>query len=267
MNGYNASEDEFPPGFTQYIVSAPTSVTSWNIIGETQQTLHVDLAPGQCVVAQRGAMEYMSDGTVTEVRFGGFRLAAGGDGLFKIVYWNKTRSQGYVGITNSLPGNLIPIDMSRYPMGFLCRRESWVCHIGDQTEITIGSILSGNFSCMAKCCAGMPPIMQKVIGGSWVFLGAHGTIIQKDLQPGEQIVCDGSSIVGMMDTVQVEVRAAGSGMAMMCAGEGVFNTVLTGPGLVILESLPIGKLLKKITRIPNGGANDGAGAGDGGGGF
>ena len=247
---YDPAADEFPPGFLQYQIIQPSNVTTWNIVGETQQTLHIDLAPGQCVVAQRGAMQYMSEGIDTEVRFGGFRLAMGGDGLWKIVFWNNTGGPGYVGITNHLPGTLIPIDMSRYPSGFLCRRDSWVAHINDETRLTIGSVLSSNFSCAAKCCGGMPLIMQKVIGGAWVFLGAHGTIVQKELQPGEQIVCDGQSIVGMMETVGVEIRGAGTGMAMLCAGEGLFNTVLTGPGLVILESLPIGKLRKLFPRPP-----------------
>ena len=248
---YDAAQDEFPPGFTQYqIIQVPPSVTSWNIIGESQQTLHVDLAPGQCVVGQRGSMEYMSEGIETEVRYGGLTLALGGDGLWKIAFWNRTGRQGYVGMTNHLPGTLIPIDMSKYPFGFLCRRESWVCHIGDQTQVRLGSVLSNNFSCLAKLCGGMPLIMQKVFGGSWVFLGAHGTIIQKELQPGEQIVCDGHSIVGMMESVQVDVRGAGTSMAIMCAGEGIYNTVLTGPGLVILESLPIAKLRKLFPRPP-----------------
>jgi uncharacterized protein (AIM24 family) len=93
-------------------------------------------------------------------------------------------------------------------------------------------------------------VMQKVQGGSWGFLAGHGTILQKHLAAGEVIVVDTVAVVALEPTVEVDVRCVGGCTNCCCMGEGTFNTTLTGPGLVILSSMPIDKLRRHFTRPP-----------------
>lgn len=93
-------------------------------------------------------------------------------------------------------------------------------------------------------------VMQKVHGGSWGFLAGHGTILQKHLAAGEIVVVDTVAVVALEPTVEVDVRCVGGCTNCCCMGEGMFNTTLTGPGLIILSSMPIDKLRRHFGRPP-----------------
>mmetsp|Transcript_15313 Transcript_15313/g.38587 ORF Transcript_15313/g.38587 Transcript_15313/m.38587 type:complete len:348 (+) Transcript_15313:209-1252(+) len=85
-------------------------------------------------------------------------------------------------------------------------------------------------------------IVQTVENGEWAFLMAMGTVIKKTLAEGEQILVDGNSILCFETSVTIDVRVVGGIAAMCCGGEGIFNTELSGPGTVFLQSMSIDKL-------------------------
>jgi uncharacterized protein (AIM24 family) len=91
--------------------------------------------------------------------------------------------------------------------------------------------------------------LLRLHGTATVFVNGSGAIMEKHLQPGESLVVDTESVVAFSETVNYEVRTAGSCFAMCCGGEGFFNTVLTGPGLVILQSMTVNKL-RRALHIP-----------------
>lgn len=104
-------------------------------------------------------------------------------------------------------------------------------------------------SSIAGCCfSDVPYFMMEIRAKGWVFLSAHGTIMQKELKAGESIIVEGDSLVACSTTVKCDAVFSGSCGTMCCGGEGFFNTALEGPGLVILASLPIDKLRKLFPR-------------------
>ena len=110
--------------------------------------------------------------------------------------------------------------------------------------------------------------MQTIRGTGWVFLAAGGTILEKDLGQGETIVVDSDSIVGFTQGVTMDVRRAGGCFTMCCGGEGMFNTTLSGPGKVWIQSMSFEKFKKVVAPDPpppSGGGGGGDGGGDGGG--
>ena len=126
--------------------------------------------------------------------------------------------------------------------GFTCKRHSWVCNIG-YVDVSV-KILS-NASCMGRCCGGMALLVQGLRSSdpnAYAFIQGCGTIMQRELQAGEVIVADSDAVLAFSDTVGVDVKTAGNCFTMCCGGEGMFNTVLTGPGTVYLQSMPIEKL-------------------------
>lgn len=85
------------------------------------------------------------------------------------------------------------------------------------------------------CCGGTGFIQQEINGDGVVFLSAVGTIVQKVLKEGEKIIVDTDCIVAWAPSVDIGVQRAGGIFGMLGGGEGIFNTVMTGPGLVVVQ--------------------------------
>ena len=104
---------------------------------------------------------------------------------------------------------------------------------------------------LACCCGGLPPIIQNVTGAphGTAFLAAAGTIVAKNLAPGEAVVVDSTSIVGFENDVKFDVRQVGDCKTCCLGGEGCYNTVLTGPGNVYLQSISIDKLMEQLVTV------------------
>ena len=92
------------------------------------------------------------------------------------------------------------------------------------------------------------------------FLAAGGTVMEKVLGENEKIIIDTQSLVAWDDTVDMDVRLAGGCFAICCAGEGMFNTVMTGPGRVVIQSMSFEKFRRAIAPPPPEETNAGAGA-------
>eukprot|EP00518_Triparma_eleuthera_P005223 CAMPEP_0182452756 /NCGR_PEP_ID=MMETSP1319-20130603/99_1 /TAXON_ID=172717 /ORGANISM="Bolidomonas pacifica, Strain RCC208" /LENGTH=264 /DNA_ID=CAMNT_0024650619 /DNA_START=13 /DNA_END=807 /DNA_ORIENTATION=+ len=238
----------------------------FEIIGTTAQIVQFPLNPGQSVTCEPGAMCYMNNGCRVNIKSGGLMDmiggALGGESPWKCVYTNKTQGPGYAAFTTDIPGVLVPIDMNNIDGKLRCKRGAWVCSTGDQ-ETSVQAGFNPAKSMGGQCCGGLSFILQELSGGQYSFLVAMGTVITRTLQAGEEFIVDTNSILAMTGEIEVDVRQVGSCGAMCCAGEGAFNTVLTGPGKVWLQSMPIEKLRALFPKPGKEGAD---GGGDDGGG-
>jgi uncharacterized protein (AIM24 family) len=193
-------------------------------------------------------------------KLGGITRMLAGESLFKSTWVNESNEAGFVALTNAIPSTIIPLNLDALGGSILCAKDAFLASISPDVKITIGLIPTA--SCLACFCSGMTPILQKVVGSGWVFLAAHGTIMQKILGPGEEIVVDTMSVVGVASSVSVDVRRTGGCSAMCCSGEGLFNTSLKGPGIVIINSLPVSKLQKLFWTPPSRSEGSGGNGGD-----
>jgi uncharacterized protein (AIM24 family) len=89
-------------------------------------------------------------------------------------------------------------------------------------------------------------IMQKLTGDGLVFVHAGGTIMERDLQPGERLDVDTGCVVAMTSSVNFDIKPVGGVKSMLFGGEGVFLATLTGPGKVWLQSLPFSRLAGRM---------------------
>ena len=92
--------------------------------------------------------------------------------------------------------------------------------------------------------------MQKISGKGTAFVNAGGTILTKKLMHGESIQVDSESVIGWQDGVGHTVKRAGGCLTMCCSGEGMFNTLLTGPGLVMLMSFGVERYKECLMPVP-----------------
>lgn len=246
-----SSNNKMLEGFEHWVQPTPEEYSDgmpvYEIIGTDAQVVQFPLRPNRKIHCFSGAMAYMSDGIKMSVQFGGFKKTfgrlAGGGSLFEITYTNESGIDGYIGMTPDYPGVIIPINMKTAGK-IIALRDSYLCGIvglGDSvTDISAG--FNPANSVASFCCNGFDFICQTLQYGDWAFLMAMGTVIKKTLNAGESILVDGDSLICFESTVTVDVRAVGNIAAICCGGEGIFNTELTGPGTIWLQSMGIDKV-------------------------
>ena len=154
----------------------------------------------------------------------------------------------YVGLTPVRPAKVLPLNLNG--RRFLGKDRAYFASIGD---VTVSYDVDTNpLTC---CCGGQGLIRQVIKGDGMAFMGAMGVITTKTLAAGETLQVDTTSVVAWEDSVKFAVRRTGSFFTCCCAGEGMFNTTLEGPGLVFLQSYSHGKFKQfaEIWALQNGG--------------
>lgn len=221
----------------------------YEIIGSDAQYVQFPLRPGRKVTCFSGAMAYMSDGVQLSLKLAGllktFGRLAGGGSLFQLTYTNESSNDGYIAMTPDYPGVIIPVNMAKSGK-ILALRDSFLCSTvsigGAETDISAGFNPANSIGAM--CCSGIDFIVQSLENGEWAFLMAMGTVVTKTLAPGESILVDGDAVLCFESSVNVDIQWVGNVSAICCGGEGVFNTRLTGPGQIWLQSMGIDKMRK-----------------------
>jgi uncharacterized protein (AIM24 family) len=152
--------------------------------------------------------------------------------------------------------------MQACPAGqIVALRDSFLCStVGLGGEMTdVGAGFNPASSVGAFCCSGIDFIVQTLSNGEWAFLIGMGTVIKKRLEAGESILIDTDSVLCFENSVAIDIKAIGNLAACCCAGEGIFNTTMTGPGTVWLQSLSIDKMRRLFppTTVTSGGGGGG----------
>lgn len=229
----------------------------YKIIGHEMQFVEVELDPGESVVAEAGAMMYkdsyiqmdtiLGDGSVKESdSFFGKLLGAGkrvltGESMFITVFTHRGNGKARVSFAAPYPGNIIPVSLEKLGGTLICQKDSFLCAA---KGVSIGihfqkRIMTGLFG-------GEGFIMQKLEGDGMAFIHAGGTLVERELQPGEELHVDTGCLVAFEPTVDFDIIRAGNIKTSFLGGEGFFLAHLKGPGRVWLQSLPFSRLVGRI---------------------
>jgi uncharacterized protein (TIGR00266 family) len=239
----------------------------YTIIGDDIQLVEIELDPGETVIAEAGAMNYMEGGITFEAKMGdgstpnqGFFGKLGsvgkrvltGESLFMTHFTNEGRGKRKVAFAAPYPGKIIPMDL--YERGtILCEKGAFLCaafgtKIGLAFQKKLGVGLFG----------GEGFILQKLEGDGLAFLHAGGTIIHRTLHEGEKLRMDTGCLVAMTADVEYNIERAGSLKSMFFGGEGLFLATLEGPGEVWMQSLPFSRLAERIVGAVGSGKGEGS---------
>jgi uncharacterized protein (TIGR00266 family) len=239
----------------------------YRIIGEEMQCIEIELDPQETVIAEAGSMMMMSQAIKMETIFGDGReqqgffgklLSAGkrvltGESLFMTAYTNLGQGKQHVHFAAPYPGKIIPIDLTKFGNKIICQKDAFLCAakgvaVGIEFQKRLGTGLFG----------GEGFIMQKLEGDGWAFVHSCGTIIERDLQPGEVLRVDTGCIVGFTQTVDYDIQFVGGIKNTLFGGEGVFFAQLSGPGKVWIQSLPFSRLAGRVLMYSRGGKEEGS---------
>ena len=216
------------------------------IHGDDMQLVEITLDPGEGVRAEAGAMMFMEDGIVMQTSTGGglfqgFKRMVTGESFFITTFLNGGSKRSNVAFGAPYPGKVIPLELEKLGGTFLCQKDSFLCAArGIEIEIAFTRKLG------AGLFGGEGFILQRLEGSGLVFVHAGGTIIQKELRPGERLRVDTGCLVGFHPGVDYNIEFVGGFTNALFGGEGLFLATLTGPGLVYLQSLPFSRLADRI---------------------
>lgn len=248
-------------GFHRYQAPQAGSQAVWQIVGADSQILEIAVPPSTTVITEPGTMCHVADGMSPDVEMNGCgdackRSYCAGESFFRLAYTNNTQTPQPLGLTPNFPAKVVPMDLSAHS-GVRVKSGAFMAAIGRDVRFVLTMT-----SCAAGCCGGQGFILNELHGSGMAFLNAGGTILQKELQPGEVLLADTHSVVAFEKSVHFDVQRTGGCMVMCCGGEGLFNTKLTGPGTVWVQSLSFEKFVKEmakqVTREVNGAGGAGA---------
>lgn len=243
----------------------------YEILGDDMQLVEIELDPGETVVAEAGAMNYMQEGIGFETRMGdgsagseglmdklfsvGKRVLTG-ESVFMTHFTNQGQGKQRVAFAAPYPGKITPLDLAQMGGSFTCQKDSFLCAaLGTKVTIALQRRLGTGFF------GGEGFILQKLEGDGRAFVHAGGTVIRKDLR-GETLLVDTGCLVGFSGGIEYDIQRAGNLKSMIFGGEGLFLVTLRGHGAVYLQSLPFSRMADRIiAHAPRaGGSSKGEGS-------
>ncbi len=211
----------------------------YSIEGGQLPVVNIELEPNETIVTEAGGMSWMSSNMQMETKGGGFKKVFGrmfsGETLF-LNYYTALGRVGNISLSTSLPGSIIPIEITP-ERPFIAQKGSF---LGAEASVELSLFFRKKFG--AGLVGGEGFIMQKLTGQGIAFLEIDGSCIEKELAAGEELIVSTGYVAGMEATVSMDVRTVGGMKNSFLGGEGFFNTVLTGPGKVYLQTMPSFKL-------------------------
>ena len=227
----------------------------YELIGDDMQVVEVELDPGETVIAEAGAMNYMDGGITFEAKMGdGSRPEAGlfgklmdagkraitGESIFMTHFTNTGHGRKKAAFAAPYPGKIIPIDMAGCGGEIICQKDAFLCAaLGTEVSIAFNRKLGVGFF------GGEGFILQRLRGDGMAFIHVGGTVVKKELN-GETIYVDTGCIAALTSGISYDIQRAGNLKSMFFGGEGLFLATLSGTGTVWLQTLPFSRLADRV---------------------
>lgn len=216
----------------------------YQIAGEPLPVVICDLMPGETMVTERGSMSWMTPNMkMSTTTGGGLGKAIGRLFAGEAMFQNRYTAQdgpGQIAFASSFPGSIRALQITpQRPVvvqkgGFLAAEEGVELSVFFQKRLGTGFFGGEGF------------IMQRLSGSGTAFLEIDGYACEYDLAPGQSMVVDTGYLAAMDDTCSMEIVTVPGVKNMLFGGEGVFNTLVRGPGRIILQTMPVSAVAMSI---------------------
>jgi len=230
----------------------------YKIYGEELQFVEIELDPNETAIAESGSFLMMDsdiqmqtifgDGSVQQQGNGilGKLLSAGkrlltGESLFMTAFTNTGSGKKKVSFAAPYTGKIIPLDLLQFNGKIIAQKDAFLCaakgvSIGIEFQRRLGTGIFG----------GEGFIMEKLEGDGMCFVHAGGYVLERELRAGEILKIDTGCVVAYTAGIDFDIEFIRGIKNMMFGGEGLFFAVLTGPGKVWIQSLPISRLAGRL---------------------
>ena len=224
----------------------------YQIRGDTLPVVICQLNAGEAMITERGSMSWMSPNMKMETSTNGglgraFERMFSGDSIFQNRY-TAQGGPGMIAFASSFPGSIRAFDIAPgrelivQKSGFLASEETVQLSVFFQKKIGAGIFGGEGF------------IMQKLSGSGTAFVELDGSVVEYDLGPGESLVVDSGNLAMMDATCTMDIQMVKGVKNVLFGGEGLFNTVVTGPGRVVLQTMPASGVAAALAPFLNTGS-------------
>ena len=214
---------------------------NYDIKGGAFPVVLCNLTDGEKMITEKGSMVWMTPNMEMTTVGGGigkmFGKAFSGESMFQNIY--TAHGAGMIAFGSSFPGRIVPIQLSGN--SFVLQKSAFLA-----AEPGVKLDIFFNKKVGAGIFGGEGFIMQKVSGTGIAFAEIDGDLIEYQLEAGQQMVVDTGYVAGFESTVSIDIQQVAGLKNKMLGGEGFFNTVLTGPGRIWLQTMPISGVANAI---------------------
>ena len=212
----------------------------YSIEGDTLPMVICNLSQGERMLTEKGAMSWMTPNMEMSTSMEGglgkaFGRAFSGESMF-MNYYTCTAGEGMIAFASSFPGRIIPLPITAGNEIVVQKTAFLAAEAGVQLSTYFTRKFTTGFF------GGEGFIMQKLSGQGTAFLEIDGHIVEYDLAPGQTLQIDSGHLAAMTETVRMDVVTVKGLKNKMLGGEGFFNTQVTGPGHVWIQTMPFSKL-------------------------
>lgn len=194
------------------------------------------LQAGEQMITEKGSMTWMTPNMQMETKGGGigkmFSKAFSGESMFQNIY-TAQGGPGMITFGSSFPGKVVPIQVEP--------GKNWILQksafLASEASVNLDIFFNKKFG--AGLFGGEGFIMQRLSGSGVAFAEIDGELIEYELKAGQQMIIDTGYVAGFQDTVSIDIQQVKGMKNKLLGGEGLFNTVLTGPGRIWLQTMPI----------------------------
>ena len=208
-----------------------------------------NLTKGEQMITERGSMVWMTPNMNMETAGGGigkmFSKALSGESMFQNIY--TAMGDGMITFGSSFPGKIVAVEIQP-GRNFIVQKSAFLAaEKGVELSIHFNKKVGAGFF------GGEGFIMQKLSGRGIAFVEIDGDLVEYELAAGEKMIVDTGNVAGFDSTVSIDIQTVSGVKNVIFGGEGLFNTVLTGPGRIWLQTMPVVNVANAIRPyIPTG---------------
>ena len=216
----------------------------YEIKGEPTPVVICQLSPGESMITERGSMVWMSSNMEMETSAGGLGKAFGrlfsGESIFQNIYTARD-GQGLIAFASSFPGAIRAVEITPDHPVIVQKSAFLAAEQGVELSVFFQKKLGAGFF------GGEGFIMQQLSGRGMAFLDIDGYGVEYDLGPGQQMIVDTGNLAVMDATCSIDIQSVKGVKNAIFGGEGLFNTVVTGPGHITLQTMPMSGFVAAIS--------------------
>lgn len=210
-----------------------------------------ELESGEKMITEKGSMVWMTPNMEMQTVGGGagkmFSKVLSGESMFQNIYTAK--GVGMIAFGSSFPGKILPLTVAP-GQEYIMQKSAFLA-----SEEGVKLSVHFNKKAGAGFFGGEGFIMQKLSGSGTVFAEVDGDLVEYELGSGQQMIVDTGNVMGFESSVSIDIQQVKGLKNKLLGGEGFFNTVLTGPGKIWLQTMPISSVAMSIRPyIPSGNA-------------
>ena len=224
----------------------------YKILGEPLPVVECHLASGEMMITERGAMSWMTPNMKMETKGGGvgkmFGRMFSGESMFQNHY-TAMGGSGMIAFASSFPGSIRAFNISPGNEMIVQKSGFLASEAGVQLSVHFQKKLGAGFF------GGEGFIMQRLSGNGIAFVEIDGYAVEYELAAGQQMVIDTGYLAAMTSSCKMDIQSVSGIKNALFGGEGLFNTVVTGPGKIILQSMPVNNVASSIAPFISTGSN------------